>query len=333
MAVRIGARTLELTEDVRIADFSSTVGSKEGAGPLGRSFEEISEDPLFGERSWEKAESELVHRTVTRLLARSGPADVIFAGDLLSQCTASSFGIRELGIPYLGVYGACSTMSEALTLAALAVDGGGFDRAVAVTSSHFAGAERQFRMPLEYGGQRTPTAQWTVTGCGAAMLTLGGKGPRIVRVTPGIIVDAGVKDSSNMGAAMAPAAFDTIAAHLRDAGEKPSDFDLILTGDLGYTGSELLRELFSREGTEIGGGYYDCGALIFDREGQDVHSGGSGCGCSASVLCGHILPGMRDGKWKRVLFCATGALLSPTSVLQAETVPSICHAVEIISEE
>ncbi|MGX8698786.1 MAG: stage V sporulation protein AD, partial [bacterium] len=329
----VGKQTIALTRGVYLLDWSSTVGKKEGEGPLGGGFEEIEPDALFGQESWEKAESELVRRTVTRLLIRSGGAEALFGGDLLAQMSATHFGLRGLELPLLGVYGACSTMAEALLVAALCVEGGGFGRAVAVTSSHFAGAEREFRAPMEYGGQRTPTAQWTVTGCGAALLTAEKSPVRITRVTPGIITDAGVKDAANMGAAMAPAALSTILAHLTDTASAPGDYDLILTGDLGYHGSELLRELFRREGITLGEGYQDCGARMYDREGQDVHAGGSGCGCSASILCGHILPGLRDGRWRRVLFCATGALLSPVTALQGESIPGICHAVELVRED
>lgn len=333
MATKIGPHTFALSRPVTLADGASTVGKKEGEGPLAAYFEEIEPDLYFGQKTWEQAESELVRRTVTRLLQRCGGAEAIFGGDLTSQCTATSYGLRGVPLPVLGLYAACATMSEALTLAALALDGGGLRRAICVTSSHFAGAERQFRMPLEYGSQRTPTAQWTVTGCGAALLTAEAGWPRVTRLTPGLIRDAGITDPADMGAAMAPAALETIAAHLAATGTRPTDYDLILTGDLGHRGSALLEELAAAEGLPLAGRHGDCGMLMFDRERQDVHAGGSGAGCSASILCGHILPELRRGRWRRVLFCATGALLSPTVALQAASIPAICHAVELVGQE
>ena len=255
--------------------------------------------------------------------------DLLFAGDLLNQCVSSSFAARALRAPYLGLYGACSTMGEALLLAALTVDGGYARWAGAAACSHFCTAERQYRTPLEYGCQRPPTAQWTVTGAGAVVLGREGDGPRVTHVTPGRVVDLGITDTGNMGAAMAPAAHDTLTAHFRDTGRRPEDYDLILTGDLGELGSRLLRTLFIREGTDLTERYTDCGLLIYDRQRQDVHCGGSGCGCSASVLACHILPGMAAGRWRRVLFCPTGALHSPTTALQGESVPGICHAVAL----
>lgn len=332
MAARSGKRSVVLERPPRIEASYSTVGVKEGEGPLGSFFDTVSEDSYFGEKTWEKAESRMIENTVagvfkvSRLSAED--IDLVFAGDLLNQCTASSFGLRASGIPYFGIYGACSTMAESLALAAMSVESGFARRAMAVTSSHFSTAERQFRMPLEYGGQRPPTAQWTVTGCGAFILSEGA-GPRITAVTPGVITDAGVKDANNMGAAMAPAAYETFKAHFSDLGRNPSFYDLILTGDLGAVGSDILRELMKKDGIELGGSYTDCGLLIYDRQKQDVHSGGSGCGCSASVLASYIMNGFQTGRWKKVLFGATGALLSPTSTMQGESVPSICCAVSI----
>jgi stage V sporulation protein AD len=257
----------------------------------------------------------------------------MLAGDLLNQCAGSTFALRSLGIPYLGQFGACSTMAQTLLLAALLVDSCCADRALAVTSSHFCTAERQFRLPIEYGGQRTPSSQWTVTGAGAALLDHSGAGCPVKAVTIGKIVDMQVKDANNMGAAMAPAAADTIAAFLRDTGTKPRDYDMILTGDLGYIGSDLLCELLQGEGYDITDVHSDCGKMIFDRERQDVHSGGSGCGCSASVLNTHYLRLLKSGELKRILFVATGALLSPTTSLQGETIPSIAHLVLIEKPE
>lgn len=255
--------------------------------------------------------------------------EFIFAGDLLNQCIGSAFSMRDIGIPFFGLYGACSTMAESLALCAMSIDGGFADCAAAITSSHFCSAERQFRFPLEYGGQRTPTAQWTVTGSGAIVLTNDGPGPYIKHVTIGKIVDQGIKDQNNMGAAMAPAAYDTLSAHFRDLALQPNDYDLIVTGDLGMLGSEILIDFFRNDGINLSPNYNDCGLMIYSRKEQDVHSGGSGCGCSASVLSGYLLNGMRAGRWKRILFAATGALLSPVSTQQGESIPCICCAISI----
>ncbi len=305
---------------------------KEGEGPLGGSFDYLCADAYFGADTWERAESAMVRRAVELALDKSGlaPSDIslTFAGDLLAQCVGSSFALREFGIPHFGVYGACSTMSEALALAAMTAAAGYADYTLAATSSHFCTAERQFRTPLEYGGQRPPSTQWTVTAAGAAVLSPDGPGPYITAVTPGKIIDAGITDANNMGAAMAPAAYDTIRAHLDSLGAGPDRYDLILTGDLGAVGSDILRDFFRNDAQELFN-HDDCGLMIYDRDAQDVHSGGSGCGCSASVLCGHILNGMRAGRWNRILFCATGALLSAVSSQQGESVPGICCAVEI----
>lgn len=254
--------------------------------------------------------------------------DWLFAGDLLNQCIGSSFAAREQQIPFFGLYGACSTMGEGLALASMTLDGGFGEWAAVTASSHFCSAERQYRTPLEYGGQRTPTAQWTATAAGAAVLAREGPGPYITHVTVGKIVDKGITDTNNMGAAMAPAAHATITAHFNDTGRSPSSYDLIVTGDLGLLGSELLLELLKKDGIQINN-HADCGAMIFDIKNQDVHCGGSGCGCCASVLTGHILNNMKAGKWKNVLFCPTGALHSPTSAFQGESIPGICHAIAI----
>jgi stage V sporulation protein AD len=255
--------------------------------------------------------------------------DLIFAGDLLNQCIGSGFSLRSSGIPFCGLYGACSTMAESLALAAMAIDGGHARCAAALTSSHFASAERQYRLPLVYGGQRTPTAQWTVTGAGCVLLEPEGNGPVLTGATIGQIVDKGICDANNMGAAMAPAAFSTIRAHFDDLNCAPEDFDLIVTGDLGTLGKEILIDLFRKDGVPIQNQYDDCGTMIYDIKRQDVHAGGSGCGCSASVLCGTLLPKMLDGTYRRILFCGTGALLSPTSTQQGESIPAVCHAVEL----
>jgi stage V sporulation protein AD len=289
----------------------------------------------MGEDSWEKAESLYLKTAIKRAIAKSNlkksDIDVICSGDLLSQCIGSSFGIRDFGIPFCGVYGACSTMALSLCMTTLMIETGAFTNCIAATSSHFCSAEKQFRKPLEYGGQRPPTAQWTVTGSGAVVLGRdGGKGVYIDKIHLGTIQDLGILDSNNMGAAMAPAAKKTIADFLYDTGTKPTDYDAIFTGDLGSVGTELLYELMLKEeGIDLGRVHKDCGLMIFEREKQDVHAGGSGCGCSGSVLCSHILSGMHSGKYSNILFVATGALMSTVSSLQGQTIPGIAHLVNI----
>ena len=331
---KLGRQTAALGDPPGVAGFASVVGKKEGEGPLAATFDHISQDDSFGERSWEKAESAMQRLALAAALSKAGLSvsalDCLLAGDLLNQCIGSGFAVRGQDVPFFGLYGACSTMAESLALAALLLDGGFGQYAAAMTSSHFCSAERQYRTPLEYGGQRTPTAQWTVTGSGAVVLSAQGGGPRVTHVTTGRIVDKGIKDPANMGAAMAPAAYDTIRAHLTDTGHKPSDYDLIVTGDLGKLGREIVWDFFHRDGVDLNH-LVDCGMLIYDLESQDVHCGGSGCGCSAAVLCGHLLDGLNAGRWNNILFCGTGALLSPTSTMQGESIPSICHAVALTS--
>jgi stage V sporulation protein AD len=329
----LGRQTVRLQSPPSVIAAGTVVGKKEGEGPLGAAFDYVGEDAYFGEKTWEKAESNMLKRSFSIACDKAGmpPSSLqyILGGDLLNQCTASAFAMRDSGVPYFGLYGACSTMSEALSLAAMLIDGGFCDSAAALSCSHFCAAERQFRFPLEYGGQRTPTAQWTATGAGSVILARSGPGPYITHVTTGKIVDAGVTDANNMGAAMAPAAYDTLKAHFDDTGFRPSDYDLIVTGDLGYIGREALLELFSRDGVQLGENHMDCGLLIYDRDTQDVHAGGSGCGCCASVFGSLLLNGMRERKWKRLLLAATGALMSPTSTQQGESIPGICHAVSL----
>ena len=332
MNKKLGRQTVVLADPPSFAGWGNVAGKKEGEGPLGNTFDYIDVDDTFGETTWEKSESAMQKQALAMALNRGGLAvsqlDWLFAGDLLNQCIGSSYAARGQDVPFFGLYGACSTMGEGLALAALTLDGGFGQRAGVVVSSHFCTAERQYRTPLEYGGQRTPTAQWTVTASGAAILSREGNGPRITHVTAGKIVDKGITDTNNMGAAMAPAACDTIAAHLRDTGRSPDFYDLIVTGDLGSLGSQLLLELLEGEGLRLSN-HADCGALIFDAQRQDVHCGGSGCGCCAAVLTGLLLNGLREGRWKNLLFCPTGALHSPTSAFQGESVPGICHAVAI----
>ena len=334
--MQAGKSSIQFEHPPIITSAASIVGQTEGEGALAIFFDRVEPDPTFGKKSWEEAESELQRQTVQKCLDKAGrqAADVncLFAGDLLGQIVATSFGVESFDIPFFGLYGACSTMGEAMILGAMAAGAGYADRVLALASSHFASAERQFRFPLEYGSIRPPTAQWTVTGAGAVILGGEGKGPCLERATIGTIVDAGIKDANNMGAAMAPAAFETLRAHFDDFHCAPEEYDLIVTGDLGKLGSELVRELFSREGVRLGSRYQDCGVLIFDAESQDVHCGGSGCGCSASVLCGDLLGRMRQGKLRKLLFCGTGALLSPLSTQQGESIPAVCHAVSISAE-
>ena len=324
--------TLVLKNAPAVSAFASVVGQKEADGPLGRRFDAVEPDARAGQDSWEKAESAMLRRAIDMAAERAGVTPgCVLAGDLLNQCAGSAYAVRGLAAPFFGLYGACSTMAEALGMAALLVDGGYFESAAAATGSHFCSAERQFRYPLEYGGVRTPTAQWTVTGAGCVVLSREGAGPYVTRFTPGRIVDAGIKDMANMGAAMAPAAYDTLKRHFEQTGRAPGYYDVVLTGDLGRLGQEILRDLFAADGVDLGPNYMDCGVLIYDIERQDTHCGGSGCGCSASVLTGHFLRGMRDGLWRRVLFAATGALMSPTTAQQGESIPAICHAVAIES--
>ena len=306
MPKRIGKYTLEIENDVRILNNAAIVGHKEAEGPLAKYFDKTYSDDKFGESSWEKAESFLQKSAVELALKKAdidaSSINYIFAGDLLNQCISSTFGLRALGIPFLGQYGACSTMAQTISMASVFADSFAADRCVAVTSSHFCSAERQFRFPLEYGGQRTPTAQWTVTGSGAAIIQRGGSGVKIKRITIGRITDMGIKDANNMGAAMAPAAAQTILDYFSDTKEKPQNFDLILTGDLGMVGKTLLLELLEKEGLQISRQHNDCGLMIFDINSQDVHAGGSGCGCSGSVFCSYVLQKMKNSELKRVLF-------------------------------
>ncbi len=328
-----GRRSFVPEQSPVITCWASVAGRKESQGPLGNTFDLTHEDAYFGEKTWEQAERKMQQMVLDQLAKKAHtPKDnfgLVFSGDLLNQCIGSSFTLRNAGIPHLGLYGACSTMAESLLLAAMAVGGGFCDNVVAMTSSHFASSERQYRFPLGYGGQRTPTAQWTVTGAGAALLNSSGKGPRITSCTIGTVTDLGIKDAGNMGAAMAPAALATIRAHFEDMKVSADDYDLIVTGDLGQVGKELLLTMSHKEGLGIGGKLTDCGTLVFDLLKQDVHAGGSGCGCSAITLCGYLLDKLHTGKLKRILFCGTGALLSPTSTQQGLPIPGVCHAISI----
>lgn len=329
---KLGSQTFALACPPTVSGWGSVVGKKEGQGPLGSCFDQISQDSYFGEKTWEKAERTMQRLALSEALEKAKlPAtalDALLGGDLNNQCIATSYAARSLDVPLFGLYGACSTMAESLSLAALLIDGGFCTHTAAIASSHFCTAERQYRTPLEYGGQRTPTAQWTATASGAVILSEEGDGPFVTHVTVGKIVDRGIKDANNMGAAMAPGAYDTLSAHFADTGRAPDFYDLIVTGDLGKLGKALLQELFRQDGVELPN-YNDCGLMLYDPETQDVHCGGSGCGCSASVLTGLLLDEVRSGKRQNILFCATGALHSPTALGQGESIPGICHAVAI----
>ena len=332
---KIGRQSFRPGQPVYIGNWASVAGKKEREGPLGHLFDLASTDTKFGEKTWEQAEQRMQQLALETLLEKAklsrAEIDLVYSGDLLNQCIGSSFTLRNTGLPHLGLYGACSTMAESLLLASMTVGGGYSDRVVAMTSSHFASSERQYRFPLGYGGQRTPTAQWTVTGSGAALVTSAESPIQITAATVGTVVDLGITDANNMGAAMAPAAFSTIRAHFDDFHCAPEDFDLIVTGDLGTLGKEALLHLFREEAISIGGRLADCGNLIFDEMAQDVHCGGSGCGCSAVVLCSELLSKLQSGKLKKILFCGTGALLSPTSTQQKLPIPGVCHGVCIQS--
>lgn len=334
---RIGKRTIIFENKPRIISYGSVVGKKEHEGPLSNEFDSYTTDSFFGEKSFEKAESKLQKTAVQTALDKAGltPDDIdnIFAGDLLNQCIGSSFGLRSFGIPFIGLYGACSTMALSAGLAAVFIDSGAAKKTISVTSSHFCSAERQYRFPLNYGSQRTPTAQWTVTGSGALILGKDSGDIYINSVTFGEIEDLNIKDANNMGAAMAPAAAGTLLNFFKDTETKPDDYDIIFTGDLGYVGTNLLYELLEREGIDIRCRHSDCGTMIFDREKQDVHAGGSGCGCSASVLCSYIMHRLEKGDFGNILFMSTGALMSPTSSFQGESIPGIAHLLNIKKEK
>lgn len=343
MIKRIGKRTLALENRPYLLGHAAAVGKKEGEGPLGERFDYVAKNDRMGQRSWELAESEL-QKTAIRLALRKATLperslDLILAGDLLNQCIGSFLASMHANVPYLGQYGACSTMAQGLALGGCLVESGAADRLLAAASSHFCSAERQYRFPLAYGGQRTPTAQWTATAAGAAVLgsepVPNGAEPCDVRVTHvlfGKMVEMGVKDAANMGAAMAPATADTLSALLEDLGAQPRDFDCIVTGDLGHIGADLLLTLLRGDSIDLSPVYSDCGSLIFGDE-QDAHAGGSGCGCSAAVLCGPLLRDMHRGKIHRLVFAGTGAMMSPTSVQQGQPIAGICHAVVLERSE
>ncbi len=327
-----GTQTVTFKTPPYISAAYAVAGQKESEGPLGQYFDETVSDDLWGEKSWEKAESKFMQQAVLGALKKAdrapGEFDYIFAGDLLNQCASTNYGIRVFSVPFIGLYGACSTMGLSMKMAAMTIDGGFADRCICTTSSHFCSAERQYRFPLEYGGQRPPSAQWTVTG--SACVTLDSKQGDFILdcATTGKIVDRGITDANNMGAAMAPAAIDCLCAHFQDTGRKPSDYDAIFTGDLGKIGKSIVIDHMAENGYDLSENYTDCGVLMFD-ESQDAHAGASGCACSGLVLCAHILPKLKNGDYSRVLFVPTGALMSPTAIQQGESIPSIAHAISI----
>lgn len=333
----LGKQSISFAYPVYVRGCAAIVGKKEGEGPLGRHFDEVEEDDKFGQKTWEEAESVMQRKTASMAVGKAGlqmdDIRMIFAGDLLAQSIASSFGIGGLDCPLYGLFGACSTMGESLALASMAVAGGYGEYVLAVTSSHFATAEKEFRFPLGYGNQRPLSASWTVTASGACVVGNKKGKVKITGVTTGKVTDYGLKDSQNMGACMAPAACNTIVQHLKDFGRKPEDYDKIITGDLGYVGQQILLDLLEKEGYPSAKVHGDCGILIYDRETQDTHSGGSGCGCSAAVLASYIIPKVACGDWKRALFVPTGALMSKVSFYEGNSVPGIAQAVILENAE
>lgn len=333
MGTRLGKQTIRLDSKPVIQAWAAIAGAKEGQGPMACYFDDVIEDEYFGEKSFEKAESKFIRETFAKILTKGNvsPGDIqyIFAGDLLNQCIAVSYGIRETEIPFFGLYGACSTMAESMSLGSIVIDGGFAERVVCITSSHFCSAEKQFRFPLEFGSQRPPTAQWTVTGSGGVLIGKYGEGPRIAHITTGKIVDMGIIDANDMGSAMAPAASDTISAHFTETGLPHNYYDLIVTGDLGMHGKSICAQLLEENGVSIHEVYDDCGAMVFDSKAQQTDCGGSGCACSATVLGGYLLEKLSKREMNKLLFVSTGALHSPTSLQQGESIPAIAHAVGI----
>lgn len=330
-----GKASIEFEHPPVIISAGSVVGKKEGEGPLGSLFDEVELDDMFGMDNWEQAESTMQKKTADLVIEkggiRKGDLRYLFAGDLLGQLIATSFGTVDLEIPLFGLYGACSTMGEAMSLGAMMVNAGYADHVLSMASSHFATAEKQFRFPLAYGNQRPMSSTWTVTGCGAVVIGKEGQSglAKITAFTAGKAIDIGARDSMNMGAAMAPAAFHTIEQNLEDLGTDETWYDRIITGDLGEVGTQILLDLMEKKGRSLKERHMDCGVEIYSKETQDTHAGGSGCGCSAVTLCAAILPKIREGIWKRVLFVPTGALLSTVSYNEGQTIPGIAHGVVI----
>ena len=330
---KIGTQTFKLDNPVTIFETASIVGKKEADGPQAKKNQQTQHEQKIPEKTWEKAESKMIKFAIETVIRKSNIAvsdiDYLLAGDLLNQCISSSFGIRDFEIPFLGIFGACSTFVEGMMIGSMLLDGGAGNHALAATSSHFCSAEKQFRFPLELGNQRPPTSQWTVTGSSAAVLSKSGTGPFITHVTPGKIVDRGITDANNMGSAMAPAAVSTILTHLKDTGRKPTYYDAIITGDLGHIGKSIVLDLCKTEGVQLSSVYNDCGVLMFDKEKQDTHSGGSGCACCGTVFSGYFFNQLKKKKIKKMLLVATGALMNSTSTQQGESIPGIAHAISI----
>lgn len=326
-------KTIFFENKPHIKSFASVAGKKEAEGPYGKFFDITTQDVYWGEKSWEKAENKFVKKAVYKALEKGNAAasniDLLFAGDLLNQCTGTSYGLRDFNIPFVGLFGACSTMGLSIKMAAMSIDGGFANTCAAVTSSHFCSAERQFRFPLEYGGQRPPSAQWTVTGSACVIVDKDEGEVQIECATTGKIVDLGITDANNMGAAMAPAAIDTLITHFKDTKRSPDYYDAIFSGDLGSVGKAIVVDMMKKKGYDLTTHYFDCGELIFDSS-QDVHAGGSGCACSGLMLCAHILPQLINGQFKKVLFMPTGALMSPTAVQQGESIPGVAHALSLV---
>lgn len=327
---------IKLKNAPSIISAASVVGKHEFNGPLGDYFDVHDKEEKFGQATWERSESEMQRRALNLALAKSKLSDIdinaIFAGDLINQCTISAYGLLEFDVPMFGLFGACSTVAEALILSAMLIDSNIYQRTAAITSSHFCTAERQFRYPLEYGGQRTPTAQRTVTGSGAFIVSKSNNGPFISEVLPGRTIDKGIKDANNMGAAMAPSAIDTMIRYFKESGNQPNKFDMIVTGDLGYEGYKIVLELMKHEGFDLSNNYADCGLLIYDRSRDDVHAGGSGCGCSAVVLASYLLRQFEINRLNDILFIGTGALMNPQSLQQGHNIPGIAHLLRITKE-
>jgi len=324
---------INLKNAPHISETASVAGRKENEGLLEGLFDIVDESDKFSQDTWEKSESEMQRLAVSKVLEKAkltdDDIDVIFAGDLTNQCVSSNYGLLGFDIPFLGLYGACSTAAEGMMLSALTVGSGIFDKAIAVTSSHNCTAERQFRYPLEYGGQHTPTSQWTVTGSGAFIISGSGNGPIICDVLPGRTVDKGITDINNMGAAMAPAAVDTLIRYFNETNTSPSDYDMIYTGDLGFEGHRIVTDFLKESGFDVHSNYTDCGLMIYDLKAQDMHSGGSGCGCSAVVFASDIYSKLKTKKINNILFLGTGALMSPSSIQQGQSIPGIAHLLHI----
>ncbi|MDQ7792944.1 MAG: stage V sporulation protein AD [bacterium] len=333
---RRGRQTISFELTPAVVAAAAVVGPKEGQGPLGDYFDVVKEDDLLGEKSWERAEARMLTEACRLALRKAGHSlkdvDYLVAGDLLNQITSSSFVARELKLPFLGIFGACSTFAEGMAVGSMMIDGGYATSLLVGVSSHHCTAERQFRFPTEFGNQPPPSAQWTVTGAGAVLMAAQGDGPAITMATIGRVTDPGLKDPLNLGAAMAPAAADTILRHFEDTGRTPEDYDLIVTGDLADVGKQITADLLERKGLDVAGRLFDCGSAIYEPS-QGVESGASGCGCSAAVFSGYLMQGMLGGRYRRLLLVCTGALFSPTSYQQGESIPGIAHAVALETQD